>query len=554
MFHDPLANRVISIVAKKLILRKSGTYQKQFHRNYDVVAPWGKLNALAETIGSSGVTQVTPALLAKAGGQMMSLSAGIASPNAIAIPHDWNSSRGIFILELEVQFSTGGMIRYFVQGYTDHDGFSQMGNVDPQMRMYINNVITTTPVHVQTPMGTRTSLRVSGNYQTPTDFGAAQGYSPTPLMVTRPQDVFGRIKNDDLSSSSIMVSDTSSVVGNNLTSSRRRNNIPTSYLATVFNGYSDGMMENRAADFTSGDAAEQAFGLVVELDAVNDIFLTKLRETNNLTRGRNHFTYRELLQVAPNVDMVKDVRPSSMAMTQLSQAGDSNHFQGQTISTVAAVQLSQSIPALMLESMLSTVRIRISNMVSGQLDMAPMDEHAISCFSPDDVVRQYMLFKTRVLNEVIGPLTENNQLNFHAEISCSFHSEFIITIKIGSDPETRFVTPAFADSLTAPVVTNNSQKLGELSSTLATMCTHVADAISDSHMRRDRIISSNLMAPSTGALNRDAGSKQAFAIPTGVNGAYVAPAAVPVAPSANTMGNFGGSVPQTRRGPSATSM
>lgn len=506
-----MVEKVRSIIAKAFILRRSGTYQKQFHRNFSASGNFGALNALSDAIMSNGLTTITPTLLANSGSNLLSLEAGISNPGGIMVPGDWNHRRGIFILNLEVQYSTGGSICYFVQGYTDNDAFTDTA-VDPNMRLYVNNVITALPTVVTVNQNPINSLRLATNYQTVMDFNTSNGFTPHSAQLMRPQDVFAQMKNQDFSNDKIYVTDNTNVIGNNLMSSRRRNNNPGSFASAVFNGFNTARRENEG-EYATGDTAEQAFGVVMEADAIQDVFIRQIQSANGLSRQQSHFSYAELRNAVPNIDMVKNTVVSSATGVSLNQAGDSQHFAGQTASTVAAVNIATAIPSIMLETMLSSVTFTVSNMVGSMLDIFAIGQ--IGCFAPDMAQQQWLQFARRVMTEVFVPMTGAGQrLNLNAVIECSFHSEIVITIRIGDDPETRFVAPTFCDSLFAPVVTTNPDALRRLSSEMSVMCDAVSDALGVAALNKDRIISKSLTAPMTGAL---AMGGNAFSLPTPVN-------------------------------------
>lgn len=507
-----MQNRISSIVAKQFILRRSGTYQKQFHRNFSASGSLGSLNALTDSIMTGGITTITPGLLANSGSSLLTLEAGISNPGGVLLPGNWNDRRGIFILNLEVTHTTGGTTNYFIQGYTDSDSFTDTA-VDPNMRLYINNVITAIPNRVQLDNGTTlNSMRMAGSFQTLMDFGSTGGFAPQSVQLMRPQDVFGHMKNQDLCSDNILVTDRTNMVGSGLMSTRRRNNNPMAFASSIFNGFNQARLENNNGDYTTGDTAEQAFGLVLEADATNDFFLRKVREANGMARGQSHFSYAELGRAVPNIEMVKNVFGSTGVGTSLSHSGDSQHFAGQTMSTVVAVNLATVIPTIMLECMISSIAFTAGNMISGQMDMFL---GRLSCFAPEMEVVQFNQFRQRVLTEVFGPMSEQGRLNVNAEVQCSFHSEFVVDLKVGDDPLVRFVTPAFCDSLYSPVVTTNPKALNQLSQELSVMCDHVSDALTTAHLRKDQIISRSLSGGMTGALAASGG--QVFGMPPPVN-------------------------------------
>lgn len=549
-----MVEKVKSIVAKAFFLRRSGTYQKQFNRNFATTGNFGALNALSDAIMSNGLTTITPTLLANSGSSLISLEMGVNNLAGITLPNDWNNSRGIFILSMEVTYSTGGSILYFVQGYTDSDSFTNT-NVDPNMRFYINNVITAMPQRVIIDNNPLNSLRMATNYQSVVDFNTSNGFTPHAARLMRPQDIFGQIKNQDFSSGNIHVTDDSGVIGNNLQTSRRRNNNAGSFASAVFNGFNAARKENEG-EYTTGDTAEQAFGVVMEADGMEDIFIRQLQTANGLSRLQSSFTYGQLRNAVPNIDMVKNTVVHATTGVSLNQVGDSQHFAGQTKSTEAAVNIATAIPSIMLECMLSSVTFLVSNMSCPVLDIFAIGQ--AGCFAPDMWQTQWLQFSRRVMTEVFGPMTDRGRLNINAVIECSFHGEIVITIRIGDDPETRFVAPTFCDSLFAPTVTTNPDALRRLSTDMSVMCDSVSEALGIASMAKDRIVSKSLTMPMTGAL---AMGGNAFSMPTPVNAGATSmgglagypqqPMAVPVQQAAPTRVNTGGF---NTSGPSSTSM
>ncbi|MGZ7196804.1 hypothetical protein ACXWOC_11505, partial [Streptococcus pyogenes] len=69
---------------------------------------------------------------------LMSLSS--SSQGEIAIPNQWDTCRGIFMLMLDFRMRDGNTIRYVIQGFTETAEFSERA-IDPNLVFYVNNSI-----------------------------------------------------------------------------------------------------------------------------------------------------------------------------------------------------------------------------------------------------------------------------------------------------------------------------------------------------------------------------------------------------------------------------
>ena len=75
------------------------------------------------------------------------IAGSIVKPTAqtcgmVDIPQGWGGDRLRFCMEVEITSHAGGRTLEYITGYTDTMGATLTGNIDPQMRLFINNTVT----------------------------------------------------------------------------------------------------------------------------------------------------------------------------------------------------------------------------------------------------------------------------------------------------------------------------------------------------------------------------------------------------------------------------
>ena len=462
----------------RLIFTETGTYNDAFNRPYKSDLSPYTLSQMQEA--TRGGERFSAQALAGVAGQILRPSA--QAEGTVSIVNGWDTRRLRFMMEIE-HTSFGGMRNVqFVSGYTDYVGVSLQSNaIDPNMRLYLNQSIMTRQSQVMTPVGLNSQLLVSS-----TDHLLTGQYAPsvrslgasTHLM--RPQDVF------DISASTVFphvqpgteVFDLRTTFAGTtpVRPSRRSNGSAPVYLSKVMESNSIAMA-NADEDFDLSKLYNKASEQVRENLMSANAFIAALDRQTSFGEEVS-VTYGELCRMQPGLDDIVVVSLNrGVTRNDVHARGSTEHWHGSNNETVCATILSNSVPALMADLMLTGVAFMATNQTIGGAGMHVQLLGATSFAQGLDLSPYLQMFTQRLINEVLADLTMNNMMD--VALTCQFDmlGETIIDISLQGQPSVRFTTPSFADAMLVPVITNNHQVLA----TLASDITNLLDNLSVSH-------------------------------------------------------------------------
>lgn len=473
---------------RKLILRESGTYNNQYTRSYQAHMTPGMLNAVVDKAGEIGTNVFKPTTLSGLAGNFISIAAAPESTDAIVIPNGWNERRMIFFMDVLVEDLTGAKTVFLVQGYTDYNGFSLASkHIDPNMVFYINNIIALRPLHgYNTPDGAGMTQSVAANDHLLYDMNS----QPHPQQyLLRPNDLFGHMAAASFVNNAAKANNKPGLYDqrNKLMSapkmSTRTNSIPTNYASKLINGY---MSANNELD-GHGEATttyEHASELVGDNTPGLNPFLNAISK-NTLSGAINGaFRYKDLTSLDPNLlnssnGVVNILMQGATQMNQQHQAGQTADWQSASINTKYAAAISQAVPALMLECMLSNIEFTSNNLMN--IDSSFTGIYSVitggQTLAGDGAPHLFQAFMRRLEIEVLKDLSFNNQQKFDISVRSSFSGETWIRVSIDGGPFYDFSTPTFCDGLITPVLTTNLSNLESVVESVDMLVSTVADNI-----------------------------------------------------------------------------
>lgn len=472
----------------KLILQQTGTYNTVHSRPYETHLNGMELNNVLTRVRDASLGKVTGLMLAGALGGMVEPSA--APGQQVGISQGWQTVRGRFVMEVHVTFNTGSYVIYYFQGYTDHLGVSLHGSIDPNMVFIINSFMTVSRVNQLTPIGMTTRdivvetghLLTNDSYQGP--------YSGASQYLMRPQDVFRGINvgymgaaenNYDMP----MVTDTSSMLKRDPSKSSRSNNLPTNYVAKIIDGYQHGVALSEYGQSTH-DIYEHSRQQVYEAHAAENPFIRAISDMRS-NGVSNRFTFTDLELIDSNARNVTNlIQLAPHQMQHLHQAGSTAYWTGTDRETVVSTILSHSVPALMMEMMISKVHIFSHNHdVTGAIDTKLVGPIGLS---NADMTQQFELFKQRFDREVMYNITFGNQERYTLDMRVDLFGDTWINLSLGNNPQIMFNTPSFADGLFTPVIANNSNQFNNVVHDFETLLNNVTDVSSTRNMAVSNLI------------------------------------------------------------------
>lgn len=480
---------VDQVVPIRFSMIRSGTYQPQQRRHWEVTATGHTLNNIVDNIGRLRQTSVNPGMVGALGG-LMSLST--KSQGDIVIPNTWNSARGIFMLMLDFKMREGSTIRYIIQGYTETTEFTEHA-IDPNLVFYVNNSISYTfRTRMVAGVAAGRGLMMQSNYHPLQSFedmaagmgsswGARSTASVSAKTLIRPQDIVSNMANSGLMIEGVeVVEDYSSVLGgpgNALQSSTRANDMGSTMASRLLNAYSSShaSMAGRH-DLSAGDVADNAFNELVEQDAINDLFLRMLSNHRNGT-STSSFTYKQLKELVPGVDdsTIRSITINSGRGVQMHQKNDSMTFGKQTLSAVAAANLQTSLPSLMVECMLFSLSFTaVSNSPTLDVTFADIIPQA---FDQELSLKQWQIFEQRFKTEILPVLRGPHKYPLDMIVNCQFNGEMVLKITVAEEEVLELISPTFCDGLYSPVITTDEASAMSLSQEMMTACEAVSDQL-----------------------------------------------------------------------------
>lgn len=464
-----------SISIAKLILQATGTYNPVYSRPYQTHVDGQTLNNIIRRVDEAKGGSITGSLFAGVASNILTPSA--TPQGEIPIHMGWTERRIRFFMEVHVTVSTGAAFIYYIQGYTSHLGVTDSGAIDPQMEFYINSYIRVVRAHQHGPYGTVTrdvvteSAHVINGQIVQQNNGAMYGMRPQDIFVGIQSGYLEQAYSHHMNSDSFQ--DYRFMIGNDPVRSNRANNLPGEFIAKVVDTY---QTSKQLADF--GQGSENIYGkaqnMVVESSPYENEFIRALSNLRG-THCTTTFNFSNLQSLDPNVANVTNyisLGPTQRA--QLHTAGQTEYWNGSNRETLAATTLSNAIPAVMMELMISKLVFRSTNHdTTGVANTIIIDALSLT---NTDISMNLELFKRRLEREIMFDLTYGNSELYMLEMRVDMFGETTISISIGSGPVVTYTTPSFCDSLITPVVTMNKDNFFGVVNDFETLFNGLSDA------------------------------------------------------------------------------
>lgn len=453
----------------RLVMQETGTYNPMFSRPFTTDMNGGASSAIAARVGEFGLKGVQPAALGNAALNFMKPSATPGSE--ILIPYGWQERRVRFVMEIVVDYSTGTRMSYFLQGYTDFPGVSQNGHIAPDMTFIINSLVGVSKIMMTTPYGVQAVDKVVESSQILVENRHSPMAPHADRYMMRPQDVFVGMHSSYLRNS-YQVDDQADFMDSRIlmrtepVQSNRSNNVSSNYIAKVVDANT---MGRELVGFGQDDAdiltRSRGYAMGNEKSLLDNPVIRRLSELSGGMGVKNTFTFGDFERLDMNVRNVTDFITMGGAMqvgsiTPIHQTGQTEYWVGSDLVTQQATILSQSIPALMMELLISNVSfVSTNHTIDCQMDTRLV--HAMTLTSAD-LRQNYDLFVRRLEMEILNPMCFGGQESYTLDMRVDMFGETWINLSIGGTPPTQFVIPSFCDTLCSPVVTQDHNRFETL--------------------------------------------------------------------------------------------
>lgn len=449
------------------------------------------------------ITHIDPATIQQfthqtRGGELLNADnlAGIAGriiqPDAnnervVSIANGWGSRRYRFVLRVGNPTNPTGAVYYYT-GYTDTNEFSMTKtDFDQHMRLYFNNVIQVNQVMKPTPTGYQPFINVvECNHlihpatlgTNPVDFattfnpngGFAVQNQPTSL---RPLDLMYTLSSQEKAKmNGQMIGSTyiDTRPGVDLCKSKRRNTVPSHYLSktaeAMIYGYQEAGDNPTSGPHTPYDIATAHSE---ENGIYGDRFFSIL--ANEYGYHQNGFiTWGDFNRSNPELQMTGvttvmthgEVRKSDM---YLSDRGNFDSMvNDRRPQTMLITQVMQSIPSVLLESLITFARIHVTNMtIDGSVVVTITDPISFVELPRGYLIPFIPVLEKRLRHIIFSDIAQNQYVPFDLTLAIDIFGETFATLGFNGEIPVPYSIPTYCDSMLSPIVTTNGGVLGQMS-------------------------------------------------------------------------------------------
>lgn len=460
-----------------LWMRKTGTYRPIFSRPYRMSAvSESDVSVLADLQNATqGGVATDPVSLVNVASRIVAPSATMAS--AIPIANGLDTPRFYVFLECEVQVTASSRQLILFSGYTDYDGATQHGVIDPNMRLYLNNQVKLREMKQVTGRGLGTVLHSAGSNQilTNTSFDDYRA----PLVTMRPEDMFSNAAfletniQPDAGSVDMRYTWKQAIKVND-----RLNNHPAEYLSKVLSAQ---VSAENNMDYTGSDSNLYSLsrGYVAESTLSNDVVLTEMAQYSDLLQ-HGYITWGALAAMPGNEALDQRTTIDFGRPAQFNFDHHNTHeWHGADKETMSAYYMSTLLPPIMMKNMMVSYNFSITNDTPGGRVIT--QPGVFTGMRGVDLTAKMPAIMMEVANNIFNIITDEGQTLASMEVTCDVFNDITVRTAINGGPVTVHTLPCFCDSAAAPVISTGMDALNTLSKGLIQTLDYARHGIESSH-------------------------------------------------------------------------
>jgi len=472
-----------NFIIEDLMYFPVGNYNPVLSRPYIVNATASAVDTIAGRLQEQKLTKITPNIIAGVANEIITPE---ATGFDAGLNRDWVSTRRfIFLLKVKNFTAIGEEINSYIMGFTDHDGISNMGNIDPNMNHFINNVIETVVMNITTPLGVIRKEKLYRIYNVHGSYNSAEMYSQRPKDILDNIDMLN-IANDMYGPDEIRVYNIQNYINpfnQNTISSTVDNQITTEYLSKIL---TTGLLVNRSRDVhidSYGIFEQNAIDSKVPEPSISDNrFLKFLSRIGGFKTTKDAFSFNQLMRIDNTIfnrfkliNLNKDIINPLLAATP--EVGD--HWYGRDIVTLKAYSLIENSVSLAVKYGFNKIFFTASNMANPTMlpEIFISDAKGFINLDEHDFFFLLEVFKEKFIQEVFLNETNSGTIPMHMECYVDLLGTTKINLSFANYPANWYTVPTFANSLFSPVLTTNKDAFDYTSFQIS----NVIDAISDKY-------------------------------------------------------------------------
>jgi len=457
MFND-------NLILESLTYIPTSEYNPMFARPYIVNSTQDAIDTLANRLDDTKSVRLNPSLINDVTFEIMQPSSvGFAT----LINNEWVSNKKyIFMLKAKLLTQTGEERIYYLQGYTNYNGITKTGNIDPDLVHTVNTVIETIRTTILTPLGPEHKESLYSIYNILTNGGYEEVYTQRPIDIIDSFDLIditNKLSDPDVDS--FLANAHLSDFDNKSLASNIDNNVASNYLSKIL---TSGALNKQEKSFMIGDIDGyeiKSNPSYIEERSIGDnraLFIISRAEGYNI--AVNNFQFSTLLSIDPTIfdrAVVLNVNKSIMTPESFKTPEVGEYWDGQDLITVKAYSIIEASVSLATKLGFSKLSFTASNVLDPTGSSNVIIQNFISVMELDDRGFNVLLemFKNKFLTEVFLPETNGGVIPTYIEMYVDLLGTSKVYLSIGGSQGTWYTIPTFANSLFSPVTTIDKNTL-----------------------------------------------------------------------------------------------
>lgn len=460
-----------NFIIENLIYIPMGDHHPMYSRPYIVNATQHAVDTISERIYDNKMGKVTPNILNDVSHEILQTS---ATPYVTPVDNNWVTTRRYaFMLIVKTFDMAGGEVKSYIQGYTEYDGITINGNIDGELVHFINNVIETNAMTINTPLGVIRKEKLCKIYDV---------FSPkdnNDLFTQRPGDILDNINTLNMAAVMDMsgydahahynMANFINPFNNTIVGSLADNTIGSEYLSKIL---TTGLLVNKSREIhvDSYSMGEQntVDNNIPEPSLNDNRFVKYISMMAGYRTVRDRFAFKQLMNIDNTIynrfqviNITKDIiNPVAQSTPEV---GD--YWTGQDPVTVKAYSLIESSVGLSVKFGFSKMYFTATNMsnptgvaevfITNFNSFINLDEHEFNVMLE--------IFKNKFVSEIFLPETQGGIVPMYVEGYIDLMGTSKINLTYAGYPANWYTIPTNARSMFSSVVTVNQDAFNETS-------------------------------------------------------------------------------------------
>lgn len=448
----------INIKRLYLVVTRREGYKDSYTRSYNLNVTHQTLGTLENVLHQVGVqnNQTVPDVaIARNLPNIMSIN---ATPLGISeIANGWGTQRLRYIMEVESVIADTNMVNY-IQGYTEFHDPSYNGNIDPNMRFFINSIASFT--RMVDPISGMFIVKPHSNFNVITG-NQGVGYqevTDTNLKLIRPTDVIGSISDIDTYGSDVgNIYNHADNVAGNVNISNRANNNPIKHFTRSINSY----ISSKNMCDTSHDQTNILTTAANSVSETNILSIPFIGALHSITGepSPSGFTLDALSKLDPDIQhkiiLIDNSLDMAPVVNTILDTTDTEELYKPNMESVIASTVAQSISGVLIDNLLAEIDFSTTNITGENITAI---SNARSFVEGIDVTSYVNKVVTNINHILMPEISQNGLITVELFVHSDVLGDTSVAISLNGQPSVVYRFPTFADSLYTPVISNELNK------------------------------------------------------------------------------------------------